>query len=296
MSEGNLNTRVKKSYLARSRSLLEKAEDINPNIVEIYRLKGLTYLHLGEFSLAELAYKKMLTLNNESSAGWTDLGNVYLIQGNITGAGDAFSKALELDPSNDQALIGDINILFSQKRFDRAIDLARPLYIKTADRKIKIQLAEIIGKSYSKLTKYNEATEYFNEGLNLDPDSVSINYGLAELSFYSSFNIKEPVESTNDSKRRAMNVINLDQSYPYSYGLLTRIASVTKNETEYNKYLQLAKEKVNEYSFMNQGQKEVFLKTLPLFNKVNNSVKIRVTSVESTPGSTSNNVNTLISK
>ncbi len=296
MSQGNLNIRVKRSYLARSTSLLKKAEEINPKIVEIYRLRGLTYMYLGEFSLAELAYKKMLTLNDDSSKGWVDLGNVYLLQGNITEAGNSFTKASNLDPNNEQALIGSIKILALQNRFDRVINLAVPLYIKVTDKGIKLQLAEIIGNAYSKLTEYDQAKKYLNEGLTMNPNSVAINYIIAEVSFYSSFNIKDPVGSTDDAKRRANNVITLDTSYPFSYGLLTRIASVSNKLDDYNKYLELTKDKIKDYAFMNQSQKDAFIKSLPLFNKASGNVTLKVRSVKSVDSQTQSNTNALIRK
>lgn len=296
LAEETGNTRMKNLFLAKSLAFLLRAEKIDPKIVEIYRLRGLTYMYLGEFSLAELAYKKMLTLNDDSSKGWVDLGNIYLLQGNITESGNSFTKASELDPNNDQALIGNIKILALQNRFDRVINLAVPLYIKVTDKGIKLQLAEIIGNAYSKLTKYSEAIKYLNEGLTMNPNSVAINYLIAEVSFYSSFNIKDPVGSTDDAKRRANNVVALDISYPFSYGLLTRIASVSNKLDDYNKYLQLTKNKIKDYAFMNQSQKDAFIKSLPLFNKASGNVKLKVTSVKSVSSQTQSNTNTLISK
>jgi tetratricopeptide (TPR) repeat protein len=284
LSENTFDIEMRNLYLSKARSFLVRAEKISPDYTEVYRMKGLMYVYMGEFVQAEMSYKKMFTLSEPTSKDWSDLGRVYLMQGDVTSAPDSFNKALKLDPNNEDAQIGNIRVLVFQNKNDVIVNVALPIYNKTSDKKNKLQLAEIIGNAYSKLTKYNDAKKYFDEGLALDSNSVSINYGLAELSFYSSFDFQNTLESTKEAKTLVEKAIQLDPLYPYSYALLTRIADATNNKPDYDKYLNLTKEKLKDYPFMNTRQKEVFLKTIPEFNKSSGNVTIKVLSVKSTPG------------
>lgn len=272
LSEKTSDTKAKKDYLNEALGFLNRVKATNPNLLETYKTMALTYIHLGDLSSAELVYKKVITLDHQSSVAWSDLGNVYVMRFITPEALESFDRALKIDPENEQALIGKIKILVLQNNFDRVLNLALHLYNKTADRDIKLELAQIIGNAYFKLTKYEEAKYYYNEGLKLDPLSVSINYGLAEVAFYSEFDFRKPTNGVANAIRLVENVIQIDSSYPYSYALLTRIAEATDNKSDYDKYLQITKEKMAAYPFISQKQKDVFLDTLPLYNKSSGKV------------------------
>jgi tetratricopeptide (TPR) repeat protein len=273
---------AKKDYLNKSLQVLNTAEAIDPNIVGIYSMKGLAYLYLGERDFALTYYKKALSLEPDSQNLLVDLGNLYLTSNNIAGGFDVFSKILKNDPHNENAQIGLIRLFMLQQKYDQVIGNSFALFSTTQNENTKLQLAEIMGSAYLKLNKYTEAKKFFDYMLKDNPDSAFATYGLAEVSFSSSFDLKHIASSTEEAKTLALKSVSLDASYPYNYVLLARIALITKNKADYDKYLELAKTSLATYTFLQQYQKTDLLNTIPKFGVANTSVKIKQTSVTST--------------
>lgn len=273
----------KNEYLTRSIQTLNIAESINPSISQIYRIKGLAYLNLGEFISSATFYKKALSLNPGSIDILNDLGNLYLVSGDINNTLTYFSMVIEIDPKNEQASIGMIKVLVLQKRYDQALGHALVLDSDVVNSDIKLQLFEILGNVYFNLERYDDAKVSYTDALNINPNSVYAQYGLAEVSFAKSFDLKNVLESTKEAKSLAEKAITIDPSYPYSYIFLTKIAKLTKNKADYDKYLVLAKDKLNSYIYLGTTQKNNLLKTIPAFeSKGNDNVNIKVMSVQST--------------
>ncbi len=273
---------VKKDYLNKSLYVLNLAESINPNIAEIYSMKGLTYLYLGEYGFSLTYYKKALSLNPDSQNALVDIGNLYLTSGNIAGGFEIFGQILKNDPKNENAQIGLIRLFMLQYKYDQVISNAFELFGTTQNENTKLQLAEIMGSAYLKVNKYTEAKRFFDYILSKNPESGFATYGLAEVSFASSFDLKNIEGTTLEAKTLALKSVSLDSSYPYNYILLARIAHLNKNEADYNKYLELAKATVATYNFLSPSQKTDLLNTVPKFGSVNTSVKIKQMVITST--------------
>ncbi|MES2409685.1 MAG: tetratricopeptide repeat protein [Patescibacteria group bacterium] len=273
---------LKKDYLNRSIQVLNTAEAINANIAQLYSVKGLAYLYLGEYDFALTYYKKALSLEPNSENFLVDLGNLYLTTSNIVGASDTFGKILKIDPNNENAKIGMIRIFMLQQKYDQAISSSYGLFSATNNTNIKLELAEIMGSAYLKVNKYPEAKKFFNYILSNNPNSGFATYGLAEVSFDSTFDLKHVASSTEESKQLALKSVSLDASYPYNYVLLARIALITKNKADYDKYTELTKTSLDSYTFLPQNQKDNLLKTIPAFGALNKNVIIKVGSVSAT--------------
>ncbi|MDB5204291.1 MAG: repeat-containing protein [Candidatus Taylorbacteria bacterium] len=273
---------IKKDYLNKAIQVLNTAEGINDGIGQMYSIKGLAYLYLGEYDFALTYYKKALSLEPDSSNFLVDLGNLYLTTNDIAGGFDTFSKILKIDPNNENAQIGLIRLYMLQQKYDQAINSSYVLFTTTTNESIKSELAEIMGSAYLRVNKYVEAKKFFSYILNGNPNSAFANYGLAEVSFDSSFDLKHIASSTEESRQLALKSVSLDATYPYNYVLLARIALITKNKADYDKYVNLAKTSLASYAFILQNQKDNLLKTIPAFGVVNKNVTIKQTSVTST--------------
>ncbi len=272
----------KKDYLNKAIEVLNNAETINNGIAQMYSIKGLAYLYLGEYDFALTYYKKALSLEPDSQNFLVDLGNLYLTTSNISGGYDTFTKILKINSNNEDAQIGLIRLNMLQQRYDQAINRSYVLFATTQDANIKLQLAEIMGSAYLKVNKYKEAKQFFSYLLSANPNSAFANYGLAEVSFDSTFDLKHMASSTEESRQLALKSVSLDASYPYNYVLLARIALITKNKADYDKYLELTKTSLATYTFLQKNQKDNLLKTIPVFGVKNQNVTIKQISVTST--------------
>jgi len=270
---------MKKGYLLKSIQALNDAERINGNIVEIFRIKGLVYLNLGEFKLSETFYRKAISLEPKSVSTLNDLGNLMLIKKDIDQAYQSYKTAIDLEPQNEQAKVGLIRLMLIQSKYDQALGQARVLYENTTDSNVKVLLGEIMGNIYSKLTDYSKAIQSYNNVITINPNSVYALYGLAEVSFAKNFNINNISQSTLDAVQYAKKTIDVDPAYPHSYVLLARLASLNDNKSEYDTYSTLAKATINDYLFMNKSEKEKLLALIPDFGvNGSNNVKIKVLS------------------
>jgi tetratricopeptide (TPR) repeat protein/MFS family permease len=100
-----------------------------PNIDEMYSGLGMTYEQKGNLALAEINYKKALTIKPDYEPTLTNLGNVLLRQGKFEEAIQNLNKTIELNPNRVEALnnlsrllvtVGEISI----QEANRAIELA----------------------------------------------------------------------------------------------------------------------------------------------------------------------------
>jgi tetratricopeptide (TPR) repeat protein/MFS family permease len=100
-----------------------------PNIDEMYSGLGMTYEQKGNLALAEINYKKALTIKPDYEPTLTNLGNVLLKQGKLDAAIQNFNKAIELKPDRVEVLnilsrllvtVGEVSI----QEANRAIELA----------------------------------------------------------------------------------------------------------------------------------------------------------------------------
>lgn len=78
----------------------EKAVKEKSDNYEAWRDLGAAYEAIGEYDLAEKAYKKSGEINKVNTVVWNNLGELYKSQGRFEQAKDAFLKLLEADPSS----------------------------------------------------------------------------------------------------------------------------------------------------------------------------------------------------
>lgn len=273
----------KKDYLTKAIKVLNTAESIDSSIAEIYRIKALAYLNLGEFAYAGAFYKKALKLEPKSVVILNDIGNLMLITHNINKAYQNFKDVLDIDAQNEQAQVGLIRIMVMQNKFDQAIGQARVLYSKSVNRDIKIQLAEIIATLHMKLVQYSEAENAFRNLVSLESKSIVGHYGLAEVAFAKNLDLRNPIDSTKEAKSLAERALGINDGYPYTYILLTRIAILTKNKLDFDKYLPLAKDKTNSYVYLNAKEKADLIESISVFELVKaDNVKIKLYSAKAT--------------
>ncbi len=94
------------------------------------RIEAAALAATGEMDAAARGYDAAVAANPNSSMLWTDIARFRLKQGNVGGAGTSAARAVELDPSNVEALIlsgqlvrGQYGLIASIMWFDRALDV-----------------------------------------------------------------------------------------------------------------------------------------------------------------------------
>jgi len=145
---------------------LNKAEEINSNISEIYFAKSNVYLKISQQTKAKSALEKGIKLEPNNHKAIFQLGNIFLMEKNYLEAIKLFDKSIKIKPNfwqaiNNQGLayFEKNNINLSIKLFESAISIqenAEPLLglascVRINDTKLAIQLAK---KALAKDPKY----------------------------------------------------------------------------------------------------------------------------------------------
>ena len=116
---------------------LNKAQDINPNLSEIYFAKTNIYLKISQLTNARTALEKGLSIEPKNHKAIFQLGNIALMQKDYSKAIEIFEESIKIKPDfwqaiNNQGLayFEKNNVSFSIKHFEKAIsieDNAEPL-------------------------------------------------------------------------------------------------------------------------------------------------------------------------
>ena len=136
---------------------LNKAEQINSNISEVYFAKSNIYLQISKLNKAKYALEKGLSIEPNNHKAIFQLGNIFLMEKNYLKAIKLFDKSIKIKPDFWQAFnnkglayFEKNNITLSIKLFEKAIsieDNAEPLLglascLKFKDIKLALELAK----------------------------------------------------------------------------------------------------------------------------------------------------------
>jgi len=172
LSEAQIANKLYKNAL----DSLNKAQNINSTISEIYFAKSNIYLKISQLQKAKTALEKGLRIEPKNHTAIFQLGNIFLMEKNYSEAIKFFNKSVEIKPDfwqaiNNQGLayFEKNNINLSIKLFEKAIsiqDNAEPL----------LGLASCLRKKDIKL-----ALELAKKALAKDPNYVSYEYRKEQL-------------------------------------------------------------------------------------------------------------------
>jgi serine/threonine protein kinase/Tfp pilus assembly protein PilF len=152
-------------------ALLKKSMQIDSNFAPAYTELGYRYHTLATYAPsqrnklkeAETAYKKALSINNESLSALGDLASIYAETGNDTGAVQLIKEALKINPNNAQTHFG-LGYIF---RYTGLLNKSA----EEMENAIKLDPSNVrfrsIGATYLYQLEYKKALG----GLNLDKDS-----------------------------------------------------------------------------------------------------------------------------
>ncbi len=187
---------------------LERADTLQPDTFEIIYNLGQVLMREGQYAKAELALNRALSLKPESVDGMRLLAQAYTDESRPLDALDLLIRARRLAPDDPDVLLLMARISMSQDYFEDAIPLLEEgvkIAPKRADlitalgesyfmagrvdksiEQFKALLAidtsarsySYLGLSYRNLGRFDEAKQYFQQGLKLDPHDISCLYNL----------------------------------------------------------------------------------------------------------------------
>jgi protein O-GlcNAc transferase len=141
-----------------------------PESANAHKLLGLDWFMLGRPEEAERAFARASELASSDVEAFYYLGRIRFERNNLTGALDAFQKAIALDPTHVKSL----NHLGQTYEWMANYDLARESYLKSIENE-KRQATRSewpffnLGVLYLKLARPDEAVVYLRQALDRNP-------------------------------------------------------------------------------------------------------------------------------
>lgn len=156
---------------------LEKANALQPETQEILHNLGQAYLRSKEYAKAELALNRALKLKPDSPETLYLLAQVYADQSKPVDALDLLVRARKLAPENPDIIFLLARVSMTQNYFEDAIPLLES-GLKIAPQRADLHAA--LGESYFMSGKAEKAIDEFKKLIDLDPSARSYAFmGLA---------------------------------------------------------------------------------------------------------------------
>ena len=177
--------------LEQARVYFEKALEIDPDFALAYVALAETYMLLGDYagmsldemlSKAEPAISRALGLDDQLAQAFVARGAIRSKAGDIGAAVEAFQRAVDLDPNYSRAYhwYGDV-LLNHLQQPEAALPLLEKAY--TLD-PVSPALTVTIGQALSGLGRYEEAMEFYQKALEIEPAYASSYYLVGSMHAY----------------------------------------------------------------------------------------------------------------
>ncbi len=207
----------KKHYDA-ALSNFKKALRYNPNFIQAYLDMGWVYLQKHQYDSAEVAYRQVAKINPKDSRGWQGLGFMYgILKRDVQKGLEFYSKALEVDPENNDARYGMAELLAKEGR----IEEADSLYKKA----LEADPGNMgIIKSYAlflyKHDRFQDAIPYLEKAVKGFPDNEELHKALMDSY------IKTGGENVEILSKALEHIDFLINMHPSDYSLWTKKADI----------------------------------------------------------------------
>ncbi|MBI4382929.1 MAG: glycosyltransferase [Nitrospinae bacterium] len=160
--------------------LYNEALGLFPGCAEALAGIGNCHLRLQNPQMAKTFYRKAVSVDENSMAGWFGLGLVRVQFAECEAAIDAFSKVLAREPGHDRALCGVGLALWQRNAKSEAMDyFVRSLNVNVEN---KTALKFMLELAYE-LERFHEGEEILKRYLELHPAHLSMVFGLAGIQF-----------------------------------------------------------------------------------------------------------------
>ncbi len=123
----------------------------------------------------------LVPLAAQSPIDFYNTGYRSMASGDYFTALDNYKKALEINPSYTDALLGISRTYFLLQEYEEALDYSR-LALKGSER--RIDAINLQGRIYLGLSDLEKASEMFNLVQSIEPNNMTAAYGLAEIAVF----------------------------------------------------------------------------------------------------------------
>ncbi len=180
----------------------------NPKNADLFNDMSNLYIQKQDFDSAFINIRKALLLDSSKSSFYCTLSDIYFANGKIDKSSEALSKALVLDPNNNDAYLKQAEIYFIVENYDKCFEF---LHKAVNIQKVNPKAYFIQGMSFKQMgdtakaisamqtaveqdpgyfdayiqlglmnaAMHNKlAIEYYNDALNIDPQSIEALYNL----------------------------------------------------------------------------------------------------------------------
>ncbi|MCZ4281936.1 tetratricopeptide repeat protein [Kiloniella laminariae] len=151
-------------------------DDVDPATAEVYNIAEETYKR-GDIRTAIGLYQRAFELDPSNPRPMIRIGEILIRQGEHLAAGQAYRQALVVEPKNTEAKRGLGVSFLSRGQVDLAIEQFSEGLAIEKDSK----LLNVMGVAYDKKEERQTAQKYYREGLEMDPDNLTLrsNLGLS---------------------------------------------------------------------------------------------------------------------
>jgi len=137
---------------------------------DAYNNRGLTYTLLGNMEMAIADLDKAIALDSNFAQAYVNRGTAYMNWNNPFSAKDDFSKAIELDNNNPMAYFQRANINYNDKDYDEA---AKDYLTAVQMGLQKEDLYYSLGNCYYHMKQFENAIEYYSKALQVNPQNTT---------------------------------------------------------------------------------------------------------------------------
>ena len=216
-----------------TKSIKETGED-----AESERLIGYGYFLIKDYNNARKHYQGAVTLDQNNSLAWADIGQLEEVEGNIASARALYDKAIQKNLKNATAHLGITRILMRQKEYEKASLEANLLLNFDSDRLSKASAHEILGQIALQGRNFTEAENHFNDAIILNaarPASLA-GLALALIGQISNHVMRDIKTETERPIELATQAIAIAPDFTYGYVVLARIARLQRDDDAYKIY------------------------------------------------------------
>lgn len=180
---------------------LQEAAKLQPAVFDYrYRL-GSAYLELGRYEEASSELKAAVSIDQSQAAAWKALGQALRRKLEFDGAVDAYRRAVELNPNDNEMRNGYATLLIEARDPERAIEESKKVLMRDpANAAAQMN----IGYAYLKTGEFDKAEKAYRAAVTDDPKSPAAHYDLAIA-----LKMKDQLEAAQNELRAA---VELDPS------------------------------------------------------------------------------------
>ncbi len=121
-------------------------------------------------------YQKIVELQPKDVDSWLFLGRLQRVAQNSLESEKAYNKALELEPDNQEAMIGLANVYLGLGDNQRAIQMFK----RAADLNPSPRSLTTLAEAYENMRDYASAVQVLRKAVEMDPSDLDLQRGLAQ--------------------------------------------------------------------------------------------------------------------